>query len=115
MRYTRLFSLAVVSVIVVSLTASASACGSVCGDSAPGHGDSCSGTATCGQTCGTFWECTGGTWQVGVADCLNPWSPEPLDAGNDGDDGDADTGSDADADAACDAQGDADAAPTQLQ
>lgn len=110
MRYTRLFSLAVVSVIVVSLTGSA--CGSVCGDSAPGQGDSCSGTATCGQTCGTFWECKGGTWQVGVADCFNPWSPEPLDAGNDGD---ADTGSDADADAACDAQGDADAAPTRLQ
>lgn len=106
MRYTSLFPLAVMSVIVISLAGSA--CESVCGDSEPEDGESCSGTATCGQTCGTTWKCKGGKWSVSmIADCFSSGYDEPVDAGKDGEAG---TGVDADADAACDAQGDHDAA-----
>ena len=104
-KQTSLFSLAVMTVIVASLMGPA--CESVCSDSPPDPGESCSGTATCGQNCGTNWTCKAGKWEASVADCFYPHDREPIDAGSDGDD--AEAGSDADA--ACDSQSVGDATP----
>jgi hypothetical protein len=109
-RLGRALSLAATTALVLSLAWPA--CDSPCGDSAPGYGESCSGTAICGQPCSASWACQDGKWTVGDDVCAGPGYREPLDAGTDGD---ADTGSDADANPdanACDARGgEDDAAP----